>query len=169
MTPTGTLDARFSEATAPTPWAEVEAALSAAALYRLVTVRADGRPHVTPLVGLWTEGGFVFCTGPDEQKARNLAHGPHVAVTLGSEAWDAGLDVVVEGTAVRATGGPELRRLADAYRAKYGDAWDFENDDEVFDPHGQRAPVFRVVVDKVIAFAKSPHGQTTFWFAAARS
>jgi len=162
MTPTGTLDARFSEATAPTPWGEVDAALAGATLYRLTTVRADGRPHVTPLVGLWTDDAFVFCTGPDEQKARNLGHGPHVAVTIGSEAWDDGLDVVVEGTAERATGGPELRRLADAFRAKYGDAWDFENDDETFDPHGQRALVYRVVPDKVLAFAKSPHGQTAF-------
>lgn len=162
MTPTGTLDARFSEATAPTPWPEVEAALTAATLYRLVTVRADGRPHVTPLVGLWTDDGFVFCTGPGEQKAHNLAHSPQVAVMIGSPEWDAGLDVVVEGVVVRATGEPELRRLADGFRAKYGDAWDFENDDESFDPHGQRALVYRVVTDKVLAFAKSPHGQTTF-------
>ncbi|SKC59302.1 pyridoxamine 5'-phosphate oxidase family protein [Krasilnikoviella flava] len=162
MTPTGTLDSRFSEIAVPTPWEEVEAALSAATLYRLVTVRADGRPHVTPLVGLWTDDGFAFCTGPDEQKARNLAAGPQVAVTIGSPAWDDGLDVVVEGAAVRATGEPGLRRLADGFRAKYGDAWDFENDDESFDPHGQRALVYRVVADKVLAFAKSPHGQTTF-------
>jgi len=162
MTVTGTLDARFSEATAPTPWEEVESALTGATLYRLTTVRADGRPHVTPLVGLWVDDAFVFCTGPDEQKARNLAHGALVAVTIGSDAWDDGLDVVVEGTAVRATGGPELRRLADAYRAKYGDAWDFESDDESFDPHGQRALVYRVAVDKILAFAKSPHGQTRF-------
>ncbi|MEU2198774.1 pyridoxamine 5'-phosphate oxidase family protein [Isoptericola sp. NPDC019482] len=162
MTTTGILDARFSEATAPTPWEEVDAALTAATGYQLVTVRADGRPHVTPLVGLWTDGGFVFCTGPDEQKARNLAHGPHVAVTIGSPRWDAGLDVVVEGVVVRATGEPELRRLADGFRAKYGDAWDFENDDESFDPQGQRALVYRVVADKVLAFAKAPHGQTRF-------
>ncbi|GAA1724248.1 pyridoxamine 5'-phosphate oxidase family protein [Isoptericola hypogeus] len=162
MTITGVLDSRFSSATEPTAWPEVEAALAGATLYRLTTVRADGRPHVTPLVGLWVDDGFVFCTGPDEQKARNLAHGAHVAVTIGSEAWDAGLDVVVEGAAVRATGGEELRRLADAYREKYGTAWDFESDDEAFDPHGQRALVYRVVVDKVLAFAKSPHGQTTF-------
>lgn len=162
MTFTGALDRRFSEATEPTAWQEVEAALTGATGYRLVTVRADGRPHVTPLVGLWADDGFVFCTGPEEQKARNLAHGPHVAVTVGSEAWDEGLEVVVEGTVTRVTGGPELRRLADGFRARYGDAWDFESDDEVFDPHGNRALVFRVVVDKVIAFAKSPHGQTTF-------
>ncbi|MFE6967953.1 pyridoxamine 5'-phosphate oxidase family protein [Isoptericola sp. NPDC057653] len=162
MTLTGQLDPRFSEATAPTPWGEVEAALVGATGYQLTTVRADGRPHVTPLVGLWTGEAFVFCTGPDEQKARNLGRGPHAAVTLGSGAWDDGLDVVVEGAAERVTGGPELRRLADAFRAKYGSAWDFENDDESFDPQGQRALVYRVVPAKVLAFAKSPHGQTTF-------
>ena len=162
MNLTGQLDPRFSEASAPTPWAEVDAALAGATGYLLVTVRADGRPHVTPLVGLWTDGGFVFCTGPAEQKAGNLAHAPRVAVTIGSAAWDDGLDVVVEGTAERVVGGPELRRLADGFRDRYGDAWDFENDDESFDPHGQRALVYRVVTDKVLAFAKSPHGQTAF-------
>jgi hypothetical protein len=52
--------------------------------------------------------------------------------------------------------------LADAFRAKYGDAWDFANDDEVFNPNQQAAHVFRVPPDKVLAFAKSPHGQTCF-------
>jgi PPOX class probable F420-dependent enzyme len=162
MNRNGILDARFSEASEPTPWPEVEAALEVAPAYLFTTVRADGRPHVTPLVGLWADDGFVFCTGPEEQKARNLDRNSHVVVTIGSAAWDDGLDVVVEGTAVRVTGGAELRRLADAYRAKYDGAWDFDHDDEVFDPHGQRALVYRVEVDKVIAFAKSPHGQTRF-------
>jgi hypothetical protein len=55
-----------------------------------------------------------------------------------------------------------LTALADAYREKYGDDWDFDTDDQVFDPEGTRAQVFRVEPTKVIAFAKSPHGQTTF-------
>lgn len=162
MTFHGALDSRFSEATEPTAWAEVAAALTGAGLYWITTVRADGRPHVTPLVGLWVDDGFVFCTGPSEQKARNLAGSALVAVTTGTDTWDAGLDVVVEGSAVRVTGATELRQLADAYRDKYGEAWDFDSDDQVFDPHGHPAHVFGVVVDKVVAFAKSPHGQTTF-------
>jgi hypothetical protein len=55
-----------------------------------------------------------------------------------------------------------LTALADAYREKYGDDWDFDTDDQVFDPEGTRTQVFRVEPTKVIAFAKSPYGQTTF-------
>ncbi|MFN3003110.1 pyridoxamine 5'-phosphate oxidase family protein [Mycolicibacterium wolinskyi] len=162
MTITGTLDPRFSEATQPTEWPAAAEALTTAGLYWLTTVRADGRPHVTPLVGVWVDDTFVFCTGPGEQKARNLRSGAAVVVTTGANTWDAGLDVVVEGSAGRVTGREKLTALADAYRAKYGDDWDFDCDDEVFDPEGEAAIVYRVTPDKVLAFAKSPHGQTRF-------
>ncbi|WKG04519.1 pyridoxamine 5'-phosphate oxidase family protein [Mycolicibacterium sp. HK-90] len=164
MTITGKLDQRFSEATEPTGWPTTTGALDTAELYWLTTVRGDGRPHVTPLVGVWTDGAFVFCTGPAEQKARNLQAGAAVVVTTGTNTWNAGLDVVVEGTATRVTGRARLTALADVYRAKYGDDWDFDCDDEVFDPQGEAAIVYQVSPAKVIAFAKSPHGQTTFRF-----
>ncbi|MGV9797516.1 pyridoxamine 5'-phosphate oxidase family protein [Mycobacterium sp. NPDC003449] len=162
MTITGKLDQRFSEATRPTEWPAVDDALTEAELYWLTTVRGDGRPHVTPLVGIWVDGGFVFCTGVGEQKARNLEHGTAVAVTTGSNTWNRGLDVVVEGLAERVSGRATLTALADAYRTKYGEDWDFDCDDEVFDPEGEAAPVFRVTPTKVLAFAKAPHGQTRF-------
>lgn len=155
MTPQGQLDARFSQATEPLPWHTVDDALTSAELYWLTTVRRDGRPHVTPLVGVWTEDAFVFCTGPTE-------HRDEVAVTTGVNTWQEGLDAVVEGKAERVTGKARLVELADAYRAKYGDDWDFDCDDEVLDPNGNRTHVYRVPADKVIAFAKSPHGQTRF-------
>ena len=81
------------------------------------------RPHVTPLVGVWVDDSFAFCTGPDEQKARNLA---------------SGTAVVLEGNAERVTGKAELTALADAYREKYGEDWDFAGDDEIFNPEGTR-------------------------------
>jgi hypothetical protein len=65
---------------------------------------------------------------------------------------------------VRVTGRHRLSALADAYRSKYGDDWDFTCDDEVFAPDGEAAIVFQVTPAKVIAFAKSPHGQTAFRF-----
>ena len=34
----------------------------------LTTVRADGRPHVTPLVAVWLDDAIHFSTGPEEQK-----------------------------------------------------------------------------------------------------
>jgi hypothetical protein len=164
MTITGTLDTRFSEATESTEWDDANRVLETAELYWLTTVRNDGRPHTTPLVGLWVDRSFVFCTGPAEQKARNLEHQTALTVVTGTNTWQAGLDVVVEGAAVRLTGEQTLKALADAYLAKYGDAWDTAVDDEVFDPEGMSAHVFRVTPTKVLAFAKSPHGQTTYRF-----
>ncbi|KAA0086954.1 pyridoxamine 5'-phosphate oxidase family protein [Mycolicibacterium sp. P9-64] len=164
MTITGTLDTRFSEATEPTAWDDANRVLETAELYWLTTVRKDGRPHTTPLVGVWVDRSFVFCTGPAEQKARNLEHQTSLTVVTGANTWQAGLDVVVEGAATRVTGAQNLKALADDYRAKYGEDWDFAVDDEVFDPGGTSADVFRVTPTKVLAFAKSPHGQTRFQF-----
>jgi pyridoxine/pyridoxamine 5'-phosphate oxidase len=158
----GRLDKRFGETDQAADWRAVSDALAGAELYWLTTVRGDGRPHVTPLVGVWVDDSFVFCTGGDEQKAHNLERNANVAVTTGVNTWTEGLDIVVEGSVARVTGQEPLRLLADAWREKYDGEWDFENDDEVFDPQGTRAHVFRVTPTKVIAFAKSPHGQTTF-------
>jgi pyridoxine/pyridoxamine 5'-phosphate oxidase len=157
------IDMRFSDPSAqPTPWTDVARALEAAELYWLTTVRADGRPHVTPLIGLAVDATVFFCTGLREQKARNLAANPRVALTTGCNAWAAGLDVVVEGVAVRVTDG--LQRIADAYEAKYGSTWHFEVGDGVFGSGELAAGVFRIQATKVLAFAKEPHGQTTFRF-----
>ena len=171
MTTQGKLDARFSQATEPIDWPQVSDALAAAELYWLTTVRKDGRPHTTPLVGAWIDDGFVFCTGPEEQKARNLAHSTAVTVTTGVNTWNDGLDIVVEGSAERVIGLDTLVRLADVVREKYHGEWDFTPYDDGFshtDASGDShiALVFRVPATKVLAFAKSPHGQTTFVISA---
>jgi nitroimidazol reductase NimA-like FMN-containing flavoprotein (pyridoxamine 5'-phosphate oxidase superfamily) len=158
----GNLDKRFGDADEPLDGDTVRKSLESAELYWLTTVRSDGRPHVTPLIGLWIDDAFVFCTGPGEQKARNLQQGNAVAVTTGTNTWNDGLDIVVEGRAERVTGLQTLTALAEEYLEKYGEDWDFDADDHVFDPDGNRAHVFRVEPTKVIAFAKTPHGQTTF-------
>lgn len=164
-TPTARLDDRFSDpAAAPLPWADAERVLEQAELYWLTTVRADGRPHVTPLIGVAYDGAVHFCTGVREQKARNLEHSAQVALTTGTNAWAEGLDVVVEGTAVRVSDNAELQRIADAYEAKYGSDWHFDVGDGTFESGGDPAAVFRIEAAKVIAFAKQPHGQTTFRF-----
>ena len=85
-----------------------------------------------------------------------------MALTTGANRWAEGLDVVVEGTAVRVTDQGDLQRLADAYEAKYGSAWHFEVGDGAFGEGDDAAAVFRIEADKVLAFAKAPHGQTTF-------
>ena len=165
--PTGEIDRRFSDPEAgPTPWSEVVSVLERAELYWLTSVRADGRPHVTPLIGVVKDGAVHFCTGLREQKARNLEHRSHVAITTGNNAWAQGLDVVVEGTAVRVVDRDALQELADAYEAKYGSVWHFDVGDGVFETNGGgAAAVFRIEPAKVLAFAKEPHAQTTYRLA----
>jgi general stress protein 26 len=161
--PTAEIDRRFSDPEAdPTPWSEAVHVLEGAELYWLTTVRTDGRPHVTPLIGVAEDAAVHFCTGLREQKARNLEHNSQVAVTTGNNRWARGLDVVVEGVAVRVTDRQALQRLADAYETKYGSEWHFEVGDGVFGTGEDAAAVFRVEPRKVLAFAKEPHAQTTY-------
>jgi general stress protein 26 len=168
QTITGALDPRFSqEDAASAEWREVEDRLGAAELYWITTVRPDRRPHTTPLVGLWHDGAFWFCTGRREQKHRNVTASPGVTVTTGTNTWAAGTDVVVEGTAERVTGLDTLSAVAAAYLDKYGEDWHFEANEDGFagpDEPGGAADVFRVPPSKVLVFAKAPHGQTTFRF-----
>ncbi|WP_244930456.1 pyridoxamine 5'-phosphate oxidase family protein [Nocardioides sp. W7] len=160
----GTIDLRFGDpsATAPT-WTAVERQLAEAELYWLTTVRADGRPHVTPLVGVWHDAAFAFCTGVGEQKHVNLATSPLVAVTTGTPTWTDGTDLVIEGRAERVLGRDALAPLAAAWRSKYGADWAWEAGDETFtSEHGDRPWVYVVRPAKVIAFGKDPHSQTTY-------
>jgi general stress protein 26 len=165
--PTPRFDSRFSDPEAgPTPWPEAARALEQAELYWLTTVRADGRPHVTPLIGVMRNGAVHFCTGLREQKARNLEHHSEVALTTGTNTWAQGLDVVVEGAAVRIADRESLQSIADAYEEKYGSEWHFDVGDGVFGAGELAAAVFRIEPAKVLAFAKDPHAQTTYRFSA---
>ena len=158
-------DPRFSDPDAgATRWADAARVLDDAELYWLTTVRGDGRPHVTPLIGVAQDGAVHFCTGLREQKARNLEHSPRVALTTGNNTWAQGLDVVVEGTAQRVVDHDTLQRLADAYEAKYGSVWHFDVGDGVFVTGEDAAAVFRIEPSKVLAFAKEPHAQTSYRF-----
>jgi general stress protein 26 len=169
VNPSAEIDTRFSDPEAdPTPWTEVLGVLDRAELYWLSTVRIEGRPHVTPLIGVVEEGAVHFCTGLREQKARNLEHNIQVALTTGNNSWASGLDVVVEGAAVRVTDRGALQRLADAYEVKYGSEWHFEVGDGVFESGHDAVGVFRIEPAKVLAFAKEPHAQTRYRLTGQR-
>lgn len=164
MDPIPEQDVRFGDpASPPTPWREVRSVLESAELFWISTVRRDGRPHVTPLPAVWFEDRLHFCTGPTEQKAVNLAAEPRVALTTGDNRWKQGLDVVVEGDAVRVVRDVRLRALADRWRDKYHGDWDFAVDDGTFrHDDGGAAIVFEVIPTKVLAFAKGRFAQTRY-------
>jgi len=161
------LDRRYGEPEATaTDWADGQRELTDAELSWLTTVRPDGRPHVTPLLTVWLDGALHFCTGECERKSRNLAENPQVALTTGRNALRGGLDVVVEGTAVRVLDRERLQALADAWEQKYGSEWHFDVRDGGFDGQGGTAHVFRVEPATAFGFAKDPYSQTRWRFPA---
>src|SRR5438309_1187265 len=164
--PVTEIDTRFSDpAAVATTWDETRRALEAAELFWISTVRADGRPHVTPLVAVWLDGALYFCTGAAEQKAINLWGNPHVILTTGCNRWDGGLDVVVEGDAVRATDENVLERLAKEWATKWDGRWHYEARSGGFhNESGGASPVFAVRPTKILAFAKGAFSHTRHRF-----
>ena len=161
--PTPELHPGFSSpGTTAIPWDEVAEVLAQAEIYWISTVRADGRPHVTPLPAMWLDGALHFATGLDEQKGRNLSRNPNCVLTTGSNAYRHGLDVVVEGRAERLTDRVTLERLAEMWRSRLD--WSYDVDDEGFRhrPDGQApnvdvgtsVPVFVVRPTKVLSFGR---------------
>jgi nitroimidazol reductase NimA-like FMN-containing flavoprotein (pyridoxamine 5'-phosphate oxidase superfamily) len=169
--PVTTMDTRFSEPDGVvTPWEETRRVLEKAELFWLSTVRADGRPHVTPVVGVWYEGAIHFSTATTEQKAVNLRVNSHVILTTGCNQWDNGLDVVVEGDAVRVTDNDMLERLAKVWAAKWDGRWQYLVRDGYFYHHDENEVlpdsilVFSVKPTKVFAFAKGNFSHTRHQF-----
>ncbi|HLW01898.1 MAG TPA: pyridoxamine 5'-phosphate oxidase family protein [Ktedonobacterales bacterium] len=165
--PVTTIDARYSDPEAvATPWEETRRVLESAELFWVVTVRADGRPHMTPLVAVWLDGALHFCTGSNEQKALNLHGNPHVILATGSIQWNAGLDLVFEGDAVQVTDEDRLKRLAEVWTTKWDGRWQYEIRNGAFRGEGvESIPVFSVTPTRVFAFAEGPcFGQTRHKF-----
>ena len=163
--PVTSLSGFSSDDAVPTEWARGRQDLQEAELYWLSTVRPDGRPHVTPLIGVWLRGALYFCTGSNERKAKNLSHNPHCILTTGCNGLD-GLDVVVEGKVAKVSDETELRLVADAYEAKYGahftapeGTW-FRLGDAI---RNGEALVFRVVPSTAFGFGKGARFSQTRW------
>jgi hypothetical protein len=167
LEPETELSAFSSDGASPTAWARAKAHLEVAELFWLSTVRPDGRPHVTPLLAVWSDDALFFCTGPAERKAKNLARNPHCILTTGRNSLD-GLDIVVEGEAREVRDEVELGRVADAYAAKYpkdftepSGTW-FGLDDAI---RSGSSLLYRVVPETAFGFGKGESfSQTRYRF-----
>ena len=161
--PTPHLVAEFSDPNATVlPWSEVVRVLELSEMFWLSTVRSDGRPHVAPLPAMWLDGKLHFCTGAQEQKAKNIAANPRCVLTTGTNSYRSGLDVVVEGTVARVGDNGMLTRLAQMWRDKID--WVFQVGDGVFldSESAGVALVFAVTPLKILAFTKAPYSQTRY-------
>jgi Pyridoxamine 5'-phosphate oxidase len=154
---------------APTSWAEGSRRLAGCDTYWLATAAPDGRTHLRPVLAVWLDGGLHFCAGPATRKARNLAIDPRCVLAAGDDA----ADLVVEGQAVKVGDEAKLRRVAEAYAAKYG--WRVQVSDGAL--HGDGAPtagpapyeVYAVAPTTVYAFGTTESFAPTRWEFAARS
>ena len=99
----------------PIPWSVALKALeSAEAQARtpfLATTRPDGRPHAAAVGALWDDGALYFTSGAGTRKSRNIAERAACVIAWSLE----GIDLVIEGTAVKVTDDETLQRLAKRY------------------------------------------------------
>lgn len=112
-------------------WSWAEERLAGAMNYWIATVRRDGRPHATPVWGVWHEGALFFDGSGETRRMKNIAANPEVSVHL-----ESGDEVVIlEGRAESAPVPPDrafAAQLAGLYTAKYAaheyapepDQWD---------------------------------------------
>lgn len=118
---------------------------------KLSTVRADGRPHVTPIWFVLDGDDVVFNTGKSSVKGRNLARDGRVALCVDDDRPPYDF-VVLEGKAELSEDLEELRHWATRIGARYMG----EDRAEEF---GARNGVpgellVRVRLDKVLAYAR---------------
>lgn len=160
-------DERFgTPGAAPNPWSDAVKILEQAEIFWITTVRADGRPHLVPLIAIWLEDAMHFCTGAREQKAKNLEANAHCIMHTGTNQMSEGLDIVIEGVAERVTDASLLQRLADAWAEKYTEEWRFEVGDGGFrhaEDQGQPTPVFRVAPVQAFGFGRGTDATQTRW------
>jgi uncharacterized pyridoxamine 5'-phosphate oxidase family protein len=167
--PVTTFDDTYSDPDAvAVTWEETRQVLETAELFWVATVRADGRPHATPVVAVWAEDAIWFSTGADEQKFANISSNSHVVLITGCNGWESGLDVIVEGEAFHVTDDVVLRRIARAFETKWDGRWQFNVRDGGFrgDDGSGGAEVFSVTPVKVFGHAKGdPFGATAHRFS----
>ncbi len=84
----------------------------------LATVRADGRPHAAPVWFDLDGERFVFMTGEETVKGRNMRREPRVSLCIDDERPPFHF-VVVEGTAELAEEDPDLLHWATRIGGRY--------------------------------------------------
>jgi PPOX class probable F420-dependent enzyme len=85
---------------------------------KAATVRADGRPHITPVWFLLDGDALVFTTHETSVKALDLRRDPHISLCMDDEAPPFAY-VIIEGTVALSEDSDELLRWATRIGGKY--------------------------------------------------
>lgn len=112
------------------PWEDAAKRLAEAGTFWMATVRPEGHPHVRPVLAVWGDGALHVVSSTSSRKWANLRHSPHCSISTGTP----GLDLVVEGEAVRVTDEGTLKHVAEVYESKY--EWPVEIRDGAFSAEG---------------------------------
>ena len=139
------------------PWSYVQEQMNAARNYWVCTVRPDGRPHVTPVWGVWIDDVLYIEGSLETRRAQNLRANPAVAVHL-----ESGTDVVIIEGEAREVPKPDSalgQRLSEKYRDKYA-AMGYAPGPDAWDNGG----LFAVHPKTVLAWTKFPQDTTRFQF-----
>ena len=136
-------------------WSWAEQRLKKSHNYWITTVKSDGSPHVMVVWGLWQDGQFIFSTGSQSQKAKNLAHNPR-CVVCNEHAQEA---IIVDGVAEIADVKTRRKFLASSER-KYK----FDMSSMKGDILSMKEPVFAVRPRVVFAlWEKHFQNKSTRW------
>ncbi len=123
-------DMMFSKNRKSLPWPWAVRRLTDSHNYWLITTWPDGKPHATPVWGVWARNSFFFSAGKESRKSKNLQHSPH-CIVCPENAAEA---VMLEGAAKTCTDNALLRDCMRAYKKKYK-----------YDLKGTKDPIYRVV------------------------
>ncbi len=137
------------------PWSHVTERLAKAKQYWVCTAGADGRPHATPVDGLWLDDRLWFGGSVETRRHRNLAENPSVCVHL-----DDAMDVVIlygDAEEVRVPERALCVRLAEESKKKY--CYGFSADD-----YAKTPGVFVLRPRKVLAWKNFPKDATRWRF-----
>jgi PPOX class probable F420-dependent enzyme len=104
-----------AEGTGLLPWAWAVERLTGSREYWVATVRADGRPHLAAVWGVWLGGAVWFSSSAASAKARDLRADPRCSISTA----DPHQPVVVDGTARERGSEPDRRRFLELVDAKY--------------------------------------------------
>jgi len=116
-------------------WSWAEQRLKKSHNYWITTVKPNGSPHSMVVWGLWQDGRFLFSTGSQSKKARNLAENRHCIVCTENAAEA----VIVEGVSEIADLAARKKFLP-VYERKY----EFDMSTMKSDILSMKEPVFSV-------------------------
>jgi Pyridoxamine 5'-phosphate oxidase len=142
------------------PWSWAEQRLKKSHNYWITTIMPnpsphEASPHTMVVWGLWQDGRFLFSTGSQSRKARNLAQNPN-CVLCTEHAHEA---VIVEGTAEIADVSAR-RKFLPPYERKYN----FDMSKMKSDILSMKEPVFAVRPRVVFGlWEKHFIGKSTRW------